>query len=201
MKLDSAMLFVRECPIGTGVLFTGGNGHIWTLRARVLHFEVYTMLSEGVVSYTIVDWECGVRGPLNAKDPKTVKRIGKTWGEDSGIDDLVSRLGDRRRVWGVAADNNVPVGIVAIYPEYKKVPPVTVQEPSEPGNELVHVGGLPRLTKADRCDRCGAQAFVAVRLKGGQRLDFCAHHYTKHQYDLLTRIDAVVDQREELTAK
>ncbi len=31
------------------------------------------------------------------------------------------------------------------------------------------------LTNADRCDRCGAQAFVRVLLTSGDLL-FCAHH-------------------------
>ncbi|HCX83755.1 MAG TPA: hypothetical protein DHV14_01160 [Micrococcales bacterium] len=31
------------------------------------------------------------------------------------------------------------------------------------------------LTVADRCDRCGAQAYVRVTLESGQ-LYFCAHH-------------------------
>lgn len=35
------------------------------------------------------------------------------------------------------------------------------------------------LTNADRCDRCGAQAFVRVVLNSGELL-FCAHHGRKH---------------------
>lgn len=34
---------------------------------------------------------------------------------------------------------------------------------------------LDQLTVADRCDRCGAQAYVRVTLPTGQ-LFFCAHH-------------------------
>ncbi len=33
----------------------------------------------------------------------------------------------------------------------------------------------PTLTAADRCDRCGAQAFVRVVLTAGDLL-FCGHH-------------------------
>lgn len=36
-----------------------------------------------------------------------------------------------------------------------------------------------QLTNADRCDRCGAQAFVRVVLNSGELL-FCAHHGRKH---------------------
>ncbi|WP_030167121.1 DUF7455 domain-containing protein [Spirillospora albida] len=32
------------------------------------------------------------------------------------------------------------------------------------------------LTVADRCDRCGAQAYVRAVLVGGGDLLFCAHH-------------------------
>ena len=36
------------------------------------------------------------------------------------------------------------------------------------------------LTAADRCDRCGAQAYVRVELPGGSELLFCAHHGRQH---------------------
>jgi formylmethanofuran dehydrogenase subunit E len=35
------------------------------------------------------------------------------------------------------------------------------------------------LSAADRCDRCGAQAYVRVTLPSGELL-FCAHHYREH---------------------
>ncbi|WP_102508442.1 DUF7455 domain-containing protein [Sanguibacter massiliensis] len=35
------------------------------------------------------------------------------------------------------------------------------------------------LTVADRCDRCGAQAYVRVTLPVGELL-FCAHHSRAH---------------------
>lgn len=38
----------------------------------------------------------------------------------------------------------------------------------------------PALTAADRCDRCGAQAYVRARLHGGGELFFCAHHGRAH---------------------
>lgn len=36
------------------------------------------------------------------------------------------------------------------------------------------------LTAADRCDRCGAQAYLRVRLNSGGELLFCAHHGREH---------------------
>ncbi|GAB49467.1 DUF7455 domain-containing protein [Mobilicoccus pelagius] len=38
----------------------------------------------------------------------------------------------------------------------------------------------PALTTADRCDRCGAQAYIRVRLESGGELLFCAHHGRAH---------------------
>ncbi len=39
---------------------------------------------------------------------------------------------------------------------------------------------LDALTAADRCDRCGAQAYVRVTLATGGELLFCAHHGRAH---------------------
>jgi hypothetical protein len=36
------------------------------------------------------------------------------------------------------------------------------------------------LTVVDRCDRCGAQAYVKVLLPGRRELLFCAHHNRQH---------------------
>ena len=38
----------------------------------------------------------------------------------------------------------------------------------------------PELTAADRCDRCGAQAYIRARLVSGGELLFCAHHGREH---------------------
>lgn len=34
----------------------------------------------------------------------------------------------------------------------------------------------PALNAADRCDRCGAQAYIKAVLPGGGELLFCGHH-------------------------
>jgi hypothetical protein len=36
------------------------------------------------------------------------------------------------------------------------------------------------LSAADRCDRCGAQAYMRVTLASGYDLLFCAHHGKEH---------------------
>lgn len=58
---------------------------------------------------------------------------------------------------------------------------------------------------ADRCDRCGAQAFVRVlqgrRGRGALTLDFCGHHYAKHERALSRQKFAVlVDTRDTINA-
>ena len=37
------------------------------------------------------------------------------------------------------------------------------------------------LTALDRCDRCGAQAYVRVTLAAGGDLLFCGHHFREHE--------------------
>ncbi len=43
------------------------------------------------------------------------------------------------------------------------------------------------LTSLDRCDRCGAQAYVRVRMNNGGELMFCAHHGRKYD-DALRKV-------------
>lgn len=38
-----------------------------------------------------------------------------------------------------------------------------------------------QLTKSDRCDRCGAQAFIRVVLPAGGELLFCVHHGRQYE--------------------
>ncbi|RXW33399.1 DUF7455 domain-containing protein [Propioniciclava flava] len=40
---------------------------------------------------------------------------------------------------------------------------------------------MDALTAADRCDRCGAQAYLRVTMPSGGELLFCAHHARAHQ--------------------
>ena len=42
------------------------------------------------------------------------------------------------------------------------------------------------LTADDRCDRCGAQAYLRVSLASGSELLFCAHHGRRHEEKLRT---------------
>ncbi len=40
--------------------------------------------------------------------------------------------------------------------------------------------GAPALDAGDRCDRCGAQAYLRVTLASGGELLFCGHHGKEH---------------------
>lgn len=56
----------------------------------------------------------------------------------------------------------------------------------------------PTLTAADRCDRCGAQAFIRARLGDGGELHFCAHHGREHLDKLKDVAAEVVDETDRL---
>ena len=43
----------------------------------------------------------------------------------------------------------------------------------------------PTLTRADRCDRCGAAARVRATLPSGMELLFCQHHANEHESKLV----------------
>mgnify|MGYP006278810939 FL=1 len=57
----------------------------------------------------------------------------------------------------------------------------------------------PALSATDRCDRCGAQAYVRVVLSGGD-LHFCGHHWTTHESVLRPKALEVFDETHRLQA-
>ena len=46
---------------------------------------------------------------------------------------------------------------------------------------MTELAADPTLTAVDRCDRCGAQAYLRVILASGGELLFCAHHARAHE--------------------
>lgn len=54
------------------------------------------------------------------------------------------------------------------------------------------------LTAADRCDRCGAQAYIRAELNSGGELLFCAHHGREHADKLRNVALAIHDESERL---
>lgn len=57
------------------------------------------------------------------------------------------------------------------------------------------------LTAADRCDRCGAQAYLRVELQTGGELLFCAHHAREHGDKLREIAVNVVDETHKLVSQ
>ncbi len=53
--------------------------------------------------------------------------------------------------------------------------------PTEERVTVTATAQLTGLSAVDRCDRCGAQAYVRVELGGGPELLFCAHHARQHE--------------------
>mgnify|MGYP001039012501 CR=1 FL=1 len=53
--------------------------------------------------------------------------------------------------------------------------------PTEERVTVTATAQLTGLSAVDRCDRCGAQAYVRVELGGGAELLFCAHHARQHE--------------------
>jgi hypothetical protein len=77
---------------------------------------------------------------------------------------------------------------VAIPPTQQEGADVTaVLTPAEP------------LTALDRCDRCGAQAYLRVTLASGGELLFCAHHGKKYEESLRSIAADIHDESDKLT--
>ena len=57
------------------------------------------------------------------------------------------------------------------------------------------------LTAQDRCDRCGAQAYVRATLPGGTELLFCGHHGNAHRPSLLVAGASIHDETDKLLVR
>ena len=56
----------------------------------------------------------------------------------------------------------------------------------------------PILTAHDRCDQCGARAWVRVTLTTGT-LNFCAHHANQHLDAITPKALDIIDERNYFT--
>ena len=56
----------------------------------------------------------------------------------------------------------------------------------------------PPLNALDRCDRCGAQAYVRAILLNGGELMFCAHHGKEYADKLKVVAAKIQDESEKL---
>lgn len=59
-----------------------------------------------------------------------------------------------------------------------------------------------QLTRQDRCDRCGAQAYVRATLHqaGDAELLFCGHHFRAHESKLVATGASILDERHRIDA-
>jgi len=55
------------------------------------------------------------------------------------------------------------------------------------------------LTLADRCDSCGAEAFIRATMPSGTALLFCGHHGNAHRASLLGAGARLDDETDRLT--
>jgi hypothetical protein len=76
-------------------------------------------------------------------------------------------------------------------------------ESSPEREERAHVNAtlVHRLSAADRCDRCGARAYIRARLRSGGELYFCAHHGRLHLPKLADQATEIHDESDQLTAE
>ena len=56
----------------------------------------------------------------------------------------------------------------------------------------------PTLKASDRCDRCGAQAYVRVVMPGGGELLFCGHHFSANAAALKSQAVSIVDETDHI---
>lgn len=87
-----------------------------------------------------------------------------------------------------------PEELLALIPEPEPEP-----EPAEPAKPVT-------LTLNDRCDRCGAQAMLAIHIEAANlNLLLCAHHFKKHGNVLTDEerniASILCDKRDELLVK
>jgi len=55
------------------------------------------------------------------------------------------------------------------------------------------------MTAQDRCDRCGAQAYVRATMESGFELLFCAHHWHENQARLRQAATPIHDETDRLS--
>lgn len=63
---------------------------------------------------------------------------------------------------------------------------------------MAHVIEVPEMgmSASQRCDRCGAQAYVVVEIGNDvEPMLFCAHHGTEHMPKLMTLPYTIIDHR------
>ena len=63
---------------------------------------------------------------------------------------------------------------------------------------MMSTAELSRLSVLDRCDRCGAQAYVQVEFVEGAELLFCGHHARQYEDKLRELAILILDETDRL---
>jgi hypothetical protein len=69
---------------------------------------------------------------------------------------------------------------------------------AEKGVDVTTTIAASPLTAADRCDRCGAQAYVRATMGSGFDLLLCAHHFHENENRLRKVATSIQDESERL---
>jgi hypothetical protein len=85
------------------------------------------------------------------------------------------------------------MGVEGIFTSRATLEPASNEDRDE-ADVTTAVATSSALTAADRCDRCGAQAYLRVELQAGGELLFCAHHAREHGDKLRLIAARVVDE-------
>ena len=72
---------------------------------------------------------------------------------------------------------------------------MSITAPEE--NTIDELAATPQLTSADRCDSCGAQAYIRVEVNNGELL-FCSHHGKKYHEKLASIAHSWHDESDRL---
>jgi hypothetical protein len=83
-----------------------------------------------------------------------------------------------------------------------------MQDPTTEGNDMEAMiidkvedaAETDTLNAHDRCDSCGAQAYVWINGVSGDLL-FCGHHFTKNEDKLRAYAFEIIDERHKLSVK
>ena len=79
---------------------------------------------------------------------------------------------------------------------------LSVPAPTVPKETVMATTTAPvSLTVTDRCDRCGARAYMRARLASGGELLFCAHHGREHLPKLKGLATSIHDDSKSLAPK
>jgi hypothetical protein len=90
--------------------------------------------------------------------------------------------------------------LTVVHDEDAGPPGVLVAIDEEKEGDVTATLATTPLSAADRCDRCGAQAYVRVVLTNGGELLFCAHHGREHADALTAAAASIQDESERLVS-